>query len=270
MPTRTTVDPCRSRCRSDTAPSRSAAPTGLIFLDGDGTNDSTMTFTGSGDEYQRRPATAEVHAERRVHRDRHSTITTNDKAPIFANGGPQSTTNTVDINVRRRLGLPRAAGDLPEHATAPASPVFASIRRSISTGQQELARPGNRRNQLDGYLAGDGHARRRLQRRLYVLCYGDGGVRLWVNGNRLCGGSEPGPPRVFEPNPDLSGGRAIVFDPHGLLSGRRRRDGQARMVERQRRSPRIRAKPNQGEYVIVRIPATLVMVIVMPWVKEVG
>ncbi len=71
----------------------------LDFLVGDGTNDSTMTFTGWTSDINWALFNLTYTPSVDFVGTAQLTITTNDEAPLFANGGAKSTTDTVAINV---------------------------------------------------------------------------------------------------------------------------------------------------------------------------
>ena len=167
----------------------------LVFLDGDGTDDSTMTFTGwasdinwalNGLKYMPNadslgPATL--------------TITTNDEAPIFSNGGPQSTTNTVAINVTAPSSSQGLLATYQNTDGTGSAVVRIDQTVDFDWGNQGSPAPGIEGTNWTATWQGTVTPDVSGDYTFYVT--GNDGVRLWIDGNLVCDGWVNQPPTEY-------------------------------------------------------------------------
>ena len=225
---------------------------GLNFTAGDGTDDATMTFTGWESDINAALEGLKFTPNVDFLGTAQLTITTNDEAPIFADGGRQSTTNTVSVNVPAPADYQGLLATY-QNSDGTGSPVF-RIDQTVDFdwGTQSSPAPGiedaNWIATWQGTVTPDATG----DYTFYVTA--DGGVRLWIDGNLVCDGSaNQGPAEISNEIPiHMEAGEAT--HPHGLLPERRRRVGQARMVERQHGSashsghnPQLRGPDSAGQ-----------------------
>ncbi len=158
---------------------------GLNFSAGDGTDDASMTFTGSADDINAALQGLKFMPSNEFLGTAQLTITTNDQAPIFANGGPQSTTSTIDINVPAPANYQGLLA-IYQNMDGTGSPVVRIDQNvDFEWGNQSSPAPGiegsNWTVTWQGTLTPDASGD------YTFYASGNGGAQLWIDGNLVCG-----------------------------------------------------------------------------------
>ena len=169
---------------------------GLNFTAGDGTDDATHDLHRLGKRHQRRTGRAQVHAERRFPWDR-STHNhhqrRNRRSSPTAGGNPQPIRSPSTC---RRLRIIKGSWQPTKTPTARGRRSFASIRRSISTGEPK-ARPPRELKEANWIATWQGTVTPDATGDYTFYATADGGVRLWIDGNLVCDGSANQGPAEF-------------------------------------------------------------------------
>ena len=158
----------------------------LQFTQGDGSDDSTMTFTGWAGDINNAlngltyTPTVDFTGNANIQ------ITTNDQAPIFANGGPQSTTSTVAVNYSVPTDYQGLLGTYYNMDGTGATVYRIDPTVNFDWGNQGSPAPGIEGTNWTASWQGTVTADYSGNYTFYAT--GDDGVRVWVNGQLVCDG----------------------------------------------------------------------------------